>query len=208
MNPLKFQFKIILATLGILILTLILNSVLSLASFEKIYVHSLVSTYEVTANTLKRKIEQSLRFGKPLEQFEGMDRIIGEIMEATPELSGIAISATDGRILYASSPALLNERVTDLEPLFKVESDPPRTRLDRGIYRTLISLRNRARQPAGAVSLSYSREVIYRKLKQMAFDNLRILWIMLLLTSLGLIFLMAIWWFSPPKRKSSISAIS
>ncbi len=43
----RFQYKIIFVTLAILVATLLLNSVLSLASFEKIYVASLISMYEV-----------------------------------------------------------------------------------------------------------------------------------------------------------------
>jgi len=61
----RFQLRIIAVTLAILITTLVLNSVLSLASFEKLYLTSLVSTLELAGKNLKRKIEQALRFGKP-----------------------------------------------------------------------------------------------------------------------------------------------
>ena len=96
----KFQFKIILTTLAILIVALVLNSVLSLASFEKLYVASLVSTYEIAGKNLKRKIEKSLRFGKPLTKFTGMERLFAEILDTNPNISAVSITTPDRQVRY------------------------------------------------------------------------------------------------------------
>ena len=96
----RFQYKIIFVTLAILVATLLLNSVLSLASFEKIYVASLVSMYEVAGRNLKRKIEQSLRFGKPLDKFRGMEQLLEDVREKNPGITLVGVGAPDGKILY------------------------------------------------------------------------------------------------------------
>ncbi len=200
----KFQTKIIFATLGILSLTLILNSVLSLASFEKIYVQSLLSTYEIAGKNLKRKIEQSLRFGKPLDKFQGMDKLITGLMEKNTDIKSVAVADKSGRILYHSDP---KERGTEL-PFHDLLSDAGTdklpdsiSRMSEGRYHTILPLYDRSRQLSGILSLSFSRDVIYKKLRIMAAENMKILWLMLLLTSVGLIFLLALMVVHPIKKE-------
>ena len=84
----NFNLKIIFVTLAILILSLLLNSFLSIASFEKVYVASLISTTEIAGANLKVKIEQSLRFGKPLDRFKSMDNLLEKAHGSTGRKGG------------------------------------------------------------------------------------------------------------------------
>ena len=187
--PMKFQLKIILVTLLILVTTLLLNSVLSLASFEKIYVTSLVSTFEVAGKNLQRKIEQSLRFGKPLDKFRGMNLLLAEVTERNPNIGNLGICSPKGLVYYHIREGRVGKNVQfDLPNL--ADKKDAYTNLNKGQYITFIPLHNRSKKMVGFVLFSFSREVVYEKLKTMAADNLKALWILMLLTSMSLIVFM------------------
>ena len=163
----KFQAKIFLAVLAILILTLVLNSVLSLASFEKLYVSSLISTYEMVGKNLKRKIEQSLRFGKPLDKFKGMNIILVNTVKKNPDISFVAVGELDGTILYRSSESDASRKFRYPVPADLAETGV-RTELFGTEYVTYLPLKDRSAKAVGALTLTFSRNVVYRQLKAMA----------------------------------------
>ncbi|MDD2390932.1 MAG: MFS transporter [Desulfobacterales bacterium] len=74
----RFSFKayLIVSALVLLILSLGFNAMLSLTSLEKLYVESTVSQYRVMGKDLQRNIQKSIRFGKKIEKFVGMDSIL------------------------------------------------------------------------------------------------------------------------------------
>ncbi len=190
----KFQTKIIIITLGILIITLLLNSLLSLASFEKIYVSSLISTYEVSGKYLKRKIEQSLKFGKPLDKFKGMEILINETMKKNRDIAFICIANPKGKIFYHSDSDEKGKKILYPMPKFKNREKQKTnaiTNLIKGMYVTFLPLYNRAGKLTGVINLAFSREVIYSKLKSMAGENMKVLWVLMIFTSVGLIFSLA-----------------
>ena len=98
-----FQTKIILLVLAMLILSQSLGTLLSVLSFEKVYVQTLTSKYELLGKDIKRKIEQSLKFGKSLDMFMGMDRLINPLFEQAPELAAVMVMTPSGEILFPDS---------------------------------------------------------------------------------------------------------
>ena len=195
----NFQFKIIFVTLLILITTLLLNSVLSLASFEKLYVSSLVSTYELAGKNLKRKIEQGIRFGKPLEQFQGMDKLLQEVVEKNPHISSIGVGTPQGTILYHIDELRIGEQFPYLLPEFG-EQQGASSHLIDGKYVTFLPIADKSDRLVGIIQLSFLRDVVYQKLKSMASDNLHVLWVMMLMASVGLIVFITILITRPAKR--------
>ena len=75
-NPqgIQKQIKLFSGPVFILILlTLGFNGILSTLSLEKLYVESLVSRYQVVGDSLRKKIELSIQFGKKIENFYGIN---------------------------------------------------------------------------------------------------------------------------------------
>jgi len=62
----------------LLILSLGFNALLTYGSLEKLYVESVVSSYQVVGKDLERKLQQSLRFGKNIQKFIGMNPLLQE----------------------------------------------------------------------------------------------------------------------------------
>ena len=197
----NFKAKIFLATLSILITTLLLNSVMSIFSFEKNYVSSLISTYEVAGSALKRKIEQSLKLGKPLDKFQGMDRLFEKMAEQNPHISMIRIEGKNGKVLYEYGEHMPEGSLEDTGQ----EIDPEG---GQGIETVRADNRYLTRTPledadgiVGWLYLSFPEKVIFEKVKQMVISNLNILWPVLVSTCFGLIFFLALLIFRPLKKE-------
>lgn len=122
------KLKITLCALLLLFLSLGFNIMLTISSMEKVFTEALVSEYTVIAGDLQRAIDRSLRFGKDLEKFTGMDRVLSATREQifknvvvrhTPpgfkrkllleEEIVISVAAPDGRILHTTRDELRGE---------------------------------------------------------------------------------------------------
>jgi len=195
----NFNLKIIFVTLAILFSSLLLNSFLSIASFEKIYVESLISTTEIAGSNLKVKIEQSLRFGKPLDRFKNMDNFLEKLLEDHNELLSAGIIMVDGKILYHSNKQLIGKTIV-LPPIISNEQNDVNTRLIKGIYNTFVPLYGRPKTLVGYIKLTFPREIVYSKLKTMAFTTINTLWFFIPLTFVGLFTLFSLLIARPIKK--------
>ena len=199
----KYQLKIFSITLIILISTLLLNSVLSLASFEKIYVSSLVSTFEIVGENVKRKIEQSLKFGKPLDKFQGMDMLLDEVIEKNLLISQVAVLDMQHTLLYKKTSENVARTHPKTIPPLNSDAKETYTTLYKGYYYTYLPLLDRRNLAVGYVNLIYSRNVVYDKLAKMATENLKVLWVLMLITSTSLILFLAMLISRPIQKETS-----
>ncbi len=172
----RFQHTLLLVALAILVCTLLLSSLLSLASFEKLYSSSLVATYEASGKNMQRRIQAAIRLGRPLELYSAMDELIAEVMEAEPNLLRIDVLTPQQTLLYSSSdqlrgtPSPLQGSLPDLHTL---EDRPVITQLIGESYFTLLPLRDRNQQLVGMLHLEFSRAEVYQRLREMAWRNLQ-----------------------------------
>lgn len=186
----QFQLKITAITLIILILTLLLSSLLSIASFEKIYTASLISTYELAAKNLKRRIEPSLRFGKHLSNFRGMQRFLTPILEKTPDLSAVSIVSPEGEIYHDANPLREGQYLPHPPPQFTSSQSVHSALYNNRTYVTFVPLYNRQKKQVGAVYIAFSRDVIYKKVQEKIVESFNVLWVLLFASSAGLIIFM------------------
>lgn len=188
-----FRLKIFSATLAILLFTLVLNSVLSISSFERIYSRSLISIMESAGISLKQDIERGVLLGKPLDAFEGMDRMLSDFLESNPKVDNVAVSIDAGEIKYFQG----NER-NGLELLFRYASKhygqkESRDSFEQSQYLLYIPVFHRAEEePRGAVLLSFSQTVIIERITEMAYGALSRLGWSLGLTALVLVVLLGL----------------
>jgi hypothetical protein len=100
-----FGLRIIVIVLSILAATQALGTYLSLLSFEKIYIRTAASKYEILGKSLKRKIEQSLKLGKNIDNFVGMGRLAAPLYQQLPDLDEIFIADSNGKLIFSSGKA-------------------------------------------------------------------------------------------------------
>lgn len=198
----NFKLKIFIATLTILIVTLFLNSVLSISSFEKNYINSLIAIYEVAGKSLKSKIEQSMRFGKPLDKFEGMEKLFNQMIDQNPQISQIWIESFDGKILYNWGKNKLKASSYYKHKKLNFEKTGTFKNIQtKDFHIIFIPLRDRSQKTAGILGISFPQKIIYNKVKKMVVSNLSILWTSILTISFCLIFVLAIIIFLPLKKE-------
>ena len=101
----SFSSKIILIVLIILALSQALGTYLSVLSFEKTFLKAITAKYEILGKDLERKIEGALKFGKTLDRFVGMDRMVEKLYRQSDDIIEIFLADPDGRILFTSGKA-------------------------------------------------------------------------------------------------------
>jgi len=105
------QLRVIIGALVVLIVAQMLNTVLSISSFEDIYRSSFVSRYQIVSNDLKRKIETSVNFGKPIDKFRGIEKILENIMNLSPNLEDVFVTFPDNSIIYSSTDTYIGKKL-------------------------------------------------------------------------------------------------
>jgi len=124
--------KIALSAFLLLLLSLGFNILLTTASMEKVFTEAIVSEYTVIARDLQRSLDRSLRFGKRLEKFTGIERLMlatraqifkNVVVRHTPagyqrkmlREDDIVISISDpgGKVFYSTNDNLVGEVLPD-----------------------------------------------------------------------------------------------
>ncbi len=186
----NLDFSLRLRILGTVLLLLLVaqgfSGGLNLASFEKLYLDSLISSYQVQGRDLQRNIENALRFGKSLEHFVGMDSLLREVQEHSPSLADLVVAKPDGEILHSLRPDPEGGRL------------PPELRLDQAgtplsglllqdVYYNLLPLRRPDGRLIGLLALSFEAERVRAQTHLLLVDNLKILGLTTLFAALVLL---------------------
>ncbi|WP_028572460.1 MFS transporter [Desulfonatronum lacustre] len=108
--------KITLIAILILLLSQAFMIVLVANSFEKIHVASELARYVVPQKDFKRQVEGALRFGKPLDNLLGMDKLLARSAESYDDLTNIAVYSAHGDFLYSLRPIDQFPAFPDLPP--------------------------------------------------------------------------------------------
>ena len=86
-----FLVRILPFSIVLLALSQAFSGSLNVSSFEKLYVDSLVSSYRVIAKDFHKNLETAVRFGKPLENFYGIDRLMANVKEKEPDIENVFV---------------------------------------------------------------------------------------------------------------------
>jgi predicted MFS family arabinose efflux permease len=131
------KLKIALCAFLLLLLSLGFSIMLTTASMEKVYTEAIISEYRVVALDLQRGLDRALKFGKRLDKFTGIERVLDDtraqifknvVLRHTPagyqrkmlreDDIVISIVLPDGRILHSTNRGLGGETLpTDLRAL-------------------------------------------------------------------------------------------
>lgn len=90
------------AVLLLLICTQLMNGGLSLLSFEKQQLASVLSAHHAVGSNIAAKIERALRLGKSLEKFVGVESLLEEGLAAARDLDNISLHKASGEMVAAS----------------------------------------------------------------------------------------------------------
>lgn len=98
-----FRRKLFIASMVIIAVTQLLNTAMSISSFERVYRQTLLSDYRILARDLKHTIEMGLNAYKLFTNYVGIEEIFREALEkpgGAPD--AVFTTNTDGKLLYLS----------------------------------------------------------------------------------------------------------
>lgn len=186
-----------------LVLALGFNGILTSATLEKLYVETFLSKNNVVAMDLQRNLETALRFGKSVDKFIGMDRLIREArqhlaLKKTTEASGadiddfvVFITYPDGHIVYSSNSKVVGTHLpeTARPPMVKETQTPVESHCveHEGVYYLSLPVKQGiSRKWVATITVACSPEQIKSLLQPIVMKN-KILIAVVLLGATGLI---------------------
>lgn len=152
------------AVMMLLILVLGFTGALNISSFKSNYTESLVAGYAVAGSDGVRNIEYALKYGKPLDNFNDMDKILTDIKNSSDGIEKVHVLSREGEILYNQqgringetiSPELMDKLDTSSFP----ESDYQAIAFDDE-YHVFLPLLDRNEQWVGSLDLVFNQKVI------------------------------------------------
>lgn len=105
----KRSIAFIFTTVALIVIVLAFTGALIISSFQHNYIHSIVTNYYVNGNDAIRKIEYSLRYGKQLENFYGIEEMLQEKQRQNLNVDRIFITNEEGHILYDQNGRIFDE---------------------------------------------------------------------------------------------------
>ncbi len=171
-------------TLGIAILLLVLaqafNASLSISSFERLYRNSLISSYQVVAGDLQRNVKTAIRFGKTIDKFIGMTRLMEEVKQNIPDLHNVSVSLPDGKVLYSLHKNLIGTRLPeelriDFGKSDEISQDALASQviLSQRNYHILLPIENVSKEWVGTIDISFEEQLIIERIKAIIKENLK-----------------------------------
>lgn len=223
-----FGGKIILMILVIVAVSQALGTFLSVLSFEDIYLKALISKYEILGKDLNRQIEQALKFGKPLDRFLGMDRLVAALFRRADELGEVSVFDPDGRPLFCFKKAetvMARMAVHDEDDsrgrvLLEHEEPPaslsteglddlqetwPVVRLSRARYHLVFPIQVSFSGLQGYLELAFDRSILDTKKWELVRRSLAKLLIAVALTGIAVALLIRFLFVNPARRQAKRS---
>ncbi|MDD3024500.1 MAG: MFS transporter [Syntrophomonadaceae bacterium] len=148
----------------LLILALSFAGALNISSFRANYTESLVGSYAVAGNDAVRNIEYAVKYGKPLNNFFDMEKILGEAKNNSPNIKNVQVIRKDGQVLYNLKGKVENQVLPSylLENMdFKKAKGKSFLALPyENDYHVFLPLHDRDRDWIGTLDMVFDEEII------------------------------------------------
>lgn len=167
-----FKRKLILATTLMILAALAFNAFLTSATLEKLYIKSLASTYGIIGRDLQISLEKSVRYGKKIDKFVGMERLLQNTHhQMTKEKDArafakihVSIALANGIVRYSTSPDLVAGSTILTPPdnkSFPVHGKEELFVRKQGkTHLIFLPIQERSRQTAGFVVIGFDQEEV------------------------------------------------
>jgi predicted MFS family arabinose efflux permease len=146
-------------SLALLVLSALFSMAINIGSFRQAYSSGVMSSYAIPGTTASRLIEQGLRFGKPLDDFYGIERYLKSVQTTLPDVVHVEVASFEGRFLAdENGPIKRQMPATELIRLQRELAKKPQTFVHDNasqLYRLIIALRPESTSdPVGFVVVS------------------------------------------------------
>jgi len=148
----------------LLILVLGFTGALNISSFKTSYTDSLVASYAVAGSDGVRNIEYALKYGKSIENFNDMEKILSDIKSSSPGIESVLVVSRGGQVLYNPQGKVDNENISPAV-LKKLHVDNlPENGYQavafEGKYHIFLPLLDRSANWVGSLDMVFNEQVI------------------------------------------------
>ena len=180
-------------TVIMLVLALGFNILLTSATFEKLYVEIFISKNNVVAKDLQRNLETALRFGKRVDKFIGMDKLILEARQhlaPTRKKTGeagtgendivVSISYPDGCVVYSSNPQVVGTNLPEAARLRPAKGTQPPVESHsvehKGVYYLSLPVKQDfSKKWVATVTVAFSQKQIKTMLRGIVIKSIKLI---------------------------------
>ncbi len=134
-----------------------ISSVLNIVSFRNTYVEATASSSAIVASGTVNKIEYTLKYGKSLDNYYGIEELFNELQDLYGYLDQVFIADETGAVLYRTAfteDAAPPEQLADIAR-YNIVSGDNQIWLEGNIQQILLPIRDRAGTVIASLGISY-----------------------------------------------------
>ncbi|NPV90550.1 MAG: MFS transporter [Firmicutes bacterium] len=165
MNQGKTRLILIVSVFILLIVVLGFTAALNISSYRANYTDSLAASYSVAGGNAVRNIEYAAKYGKPLDSFYGIEKLLAEVKGYSPNIENVRVSMVDGRITYDLQGKVVNTSVPDelnkkLEYTSGGKTKSYLTLLYENKYHVFLPINDRTGTRIGNLEMIFDKQVV------------------------------------------------
>ncbi len=163
----RLEWKILLVSIGALVLALLLGSIVNIASLRPAYTDTVLKGTFSIGHGIETLLKQRLAAGLPLESLSAMDEKLKQAVEKNPYIEYLSITDLTGLVLSHTEPSQIGRKYSDSVTLNTLGASEPLWQIfDRfdgeSYYDVAIPVIDEG-QAKAVIRLGYSSEVIDEK---------------------------------------------
>jgi len=98
-RALRGLWHVLMGLWTLLVLATLFSMVINIGSFRQTHASGVMNSYAISGLNSVHLVEQGLRFGKPLDDFYGIERYLKAIQQTLPDVQHVEIARFDGQFL-------------------------------------------------------------------------------------------------------------
>lgn len=185
-RPVAGALRLFFAFFAVLLLTLALNGGLTLGALYKVQLESVSAVVRVVGHDWALRIQGAIRFGKPIEQFYGLETTLAEIQHDLPVVATVAVTDAAGRVLSARGERLRDGALAQAIERSRTAPAGSTYKIDGG-YCLVFPIKGRDGQATGALVMVVKETAIAQALENHLERNLMVLVLVALAASAALL---------------------
>lgn len=162
-----------LSGLAVLLLVLALNGALTLGALRTVHEETVSAAARVVGNDWTWRLEGALRFGKPIQQFYGLQDMLAEVLDDLPAVESVAVTGPQGESLAQRGVPLPPEALSAAVERALAEDLPAVSREGGTLHVFPVQARDGSR--AGALVLAVPDDAVTAGLVDAARQNFGVL---------------------------------
>lgn len=177
-DAMTLKTRAVVATGGILLVALVLNTGLNIISAVGKYREAVLGRTTALAEGIKKDIDKVTGFGLPLSAMDGMSDKLRGLMENDPDISRAMVVDRDGKVLYATDKAREGTAASDpgskraieaVEPLVQEYADEAGDQ-----YEKVIPLAGPDGKKLGVLRIALRASAVNRPIRQLLLWSLMV----------------------------------